>query len=1140
MDQVFLSLVGPLKATRAGGSCPLPGGKSAALIVLLAVRRVVWRAEAAALLWPAAADPRASLRVALAGVRRALGGEALETHGDRLVFRAATDLEQLEGQLSGDEPNLSSVLPLARGQLAEGLVLPDAPDFDAWVTGERAIWRNRLANAFARWSRNLLDAGNLRDATSTVERWIALDPLDEGAVRRLMEIQIATGATSAARRTFLDLARRLDQELGVRPEPATFALLVDIDDALRRPRAAARGPGELLFAGRGPELARLAALFGNAGTETPAVAVLEGETGIGKSRLAREFLRWADRQGAVTLSGRAFQLSGALPYAAVVEAIRRPLAMINALDDLLDDVWLVELSRFLPEIRERYPDLPTPTSDPHARTRLFEAVSRALEALAGNRPLVFHIDYVHWADGGTRDLLEYLAGRRSGRPRRLLLLTVRSEQRRSDGVLARWLADLVGDGGERLVLGPLDPAATRRIVAGIADSDDEATSRLADWLQRESGGQPFYLAETINLLVERYRGSGRLDAAQILAREPRSVVPPTVRDAVTGRISRLSGAGRALVTAAAVVVRSAPFELLCHVAGLGEEAALNAVDELIAEGLLTERDGGYLISHDRVREIVYEHAGAARRSMFHRRTAAALVERGAAAAEIADHTERAGLRADATRWWVAAGDEAMRLFVVSEAISHWERAIAQPNALPEADVGAVLLKLGRALELAGRPKEAEDRYRTAAEQGFTAAEQAAALGRLAILAVHRDLDLGAADGFLERALVLAATAPLAVQAEIGWVAAQVAFYAWRPDVGLRHAKAALLLSRLVGDAEIELRCMNVLEFLRQAFGAWEETVAEQERAIGLARRLGDRSLEVESRCQRAVALLNLGRPAEAEAEAEAALPIARAIGNPWGMANAQATLALAYGEQGRLAEAARAARDAIRAADADASPIISVVVRSAAGAVARAGLALGEAATIHREARAIANRQGVVNLAELVGVELATDLAMAGDDEGAIAEIEQALELRQAALLFVMGWTRAFEAEVLLRAGKAPAVRRELARYRALAEESPRHRLVVEQISGALAEAAGNRVEARHHYLTAVAESARLCLPIERWWALVRLARLGDLDAQEQAREVIRDLASHHDQPDWFLAAAERVMRIVGRPLMAANRAERA
>ena len=139
--------------------------------------------------------------------------------------------------------------------------------------------------------------------------------------------------------------------------------------------------------GRDAAFRQLVGCYQQAQQGQPQAVLLVGEAGIGKTRLAGEFVAWAWTQGAEVLRGHAFELGGRLPYQPLVEALRERLEAENAPEDLLEDLWLVEFSRLLPELRLRYPDLPTPTQDElSGKFRLFEAVSRLLEALASVLP----------------------------------------------------------------------------------------------------------------------------------------------------------------------------------------------------------------------------------------------------------------------------------------------------------------------------------------------------------------------------------------------------------------------------------------------------------------------------------------------------------------------------------------------------------------------------------------------------------------------------------------------------------------------------------------------------------------------------------------------------------------------------------
>src|SRR5581483_6421469 len=118
-------------------------------------------------------------------------------------------------------------------------------------------------------------------------------------------------------------------------------------------------------------------------------------------------------QGADTLEGRAFETSATLPYLAVTEALRERLARDANPRRWLSDLWLAELSRLLPELAERFDDLPAPLAvgEADARTRLFEAFARLCQALAASAPLVLFVDDLQWSDTASRDLMQYAARR---------------------------------------------------------------------------------------------------------------------------------------------------------------------------------------------------------------------------------------------------------------------------------------------------------------------------------------------------------------------------------------------------------------------------------------------------------------------------------------------------------------------------------------------------------------------------------------------------------------------------------------------------------------------------------------------------------------------------------------------------------
>ena len=278
---------------------------------------------------------------------------------------------------------------------------------------------------------------------------------------------------------------------------------------------------KLPLVGRASAFNQLIGSFQQAQQGQPQAVLVVGEAGIGKTRLVTEFVAWAQSQGAEVLSGYAIAMGGRLPYQLPVEALRQRMQAENTPENLVEDLWLAELARLLPELRGRYPDLPAPTQDElTARGQLFEAVARLLDALAQRAPLVLLVDDLQWADRDSLDLLCYLGASwiRYG-SRVLLLATVRSEELELNAQLAAQLAVLERDLPLRQVpVQPLSQAQTFQLLEALvgprsepgaarpssAGSEPALTSEgplvgLGNVLFVQTGGQPLYLLETLKL-----------------------------------------------------------------------------------------------------------------------------------------------------------------------------------------------------------------------------------------------------------------------------------------------------------------------------------------------------------------------------------------------------------------------------------------------------------------------------------------------------------------------------------------------------------------------------------------------------------------------------------------------------------------
>ena len=311
------------------------------------------------------------------------------------------------------------------------------------------------------------------------------------------------------------------------------------------------------------------------------------------------------------LLGRCYESEQFLPFGPWAAALRADGALReDGAARVLDRVWRAELARLFPELAA--PDLPPPSDD--AR-RLFESVTRLLEAAATASPLVLLLEDVHCADDMSLRLLAFVSRRLSARPV-LIAVTAREEELPDAPVLRRLLAELENEGCmARLSLAPLSHADTlelmRVLVGPGRESGDETALRARVWAM--SQGNPFVVAEVLRAAPER-------GLAEPLA----LVVPDRVRALISRRLDRLAAPTRELAAVSAAIGREFTFQLLRQAAGASEREVAEAVEELVRRQVLRHVGDHFDFLHERVREVVYEELLLPRRVLLHRAVAEAI------------------------------------------------------------------------------------------------------------------------------------------------------------------------------------------------------------------------------------------------------------------------------------------------------------------------------------------------------------------------------------------------------------------------------------------------------------------------------------------------------------------------------------
>ncbi|GGJ53563.1 LuxR family transcriptional regulator [Streptomyces brasiliensis] len=447
-----------------------------------------------------------------------------------------------------------------------------------------------------------------------------------------------------------------------------------------------------VLVGRDAELGRLVAAVAAA----PSVVVVEGEAGIGKSRLVAELAGREEVAGRRFLVGGCGRIREPFPLGPLVEALRESGGDLAAVT--LTPVTGA-LRGLVPELAPVLPELPEPVADQAAvRHRQYRGLSEVLGALC---PAVLVVEDLHWADEQTVEFLTYLLAKPPGGLS--VVLTYRGEEVSTAvrAITAR-PADSVTVG--HIGLGPLDAARTRRLAAAILDLDD-VSAPFAEQLCERASGLPLAIQELLALL--RARGEViRWEGGWARRALDRLEVPAGVRDPVRERVARLPEGARAVVQAAAVLGIAVPVTALAGVSGLADAA--DGVDLALELGLLVERDGLVGFRHVLAAQAVYEAVPPARRRVLHARAADAVqVLPQAPLGQLAHHLRQAGRVGE----WVETADraaaQAAELGDAAEAVRLLEDVLRHADVTAERRV-ALTVRLGWAAIETLKERDIED------------------------------------------------------------------------------------------------------------------------------------------------------------------------------------------------------------------------------------------------------------------------------------------------------------------------------------------------------------------------------------------------------------------------------------------------
>jgi tetratricopeptide (TPR) repeat protein len=743
--------------------------------------------------------------------------------------------------------------------------------------------------------------------------------------------QLATPGSTRLTAATLRLAEGLIQvsALGRFPvkgltEPVEVFELVGAS-AIRQRLQASAARGLTRFVGRQQELAALQQALAQAGVGHGQIVALVGEAGVGKSRLVYEVIHSHRTEGWRVLESASVSYGKATPYFPIIDLLKR-YTHVEEHDDprtvrakvtgqvLTLDEGLQETIPALLALLDALPaDSPFLRLDPpQRRQRTLEALKRVLLRESQAQPLLLVCEDLHWIDTETQALLDRLA---EGLPTAHLLLLVNYRPEYPHG----WGSKTYYT---QLRLDPLPPAGAAEVLQALL-GDDPSLAALTRLLIARTEGNPFFLEESVRMLVETGVLVGEPGARRLAQALPTIQVPATVQAVLAARMDRLPAEEKRLLQTAAVIGTEVPFPVLQAIAEVSEAALHQSLDHLQAAEFLYETslfpERAYTFKHALTHEVAYGGLLQERRRSLHARIVEVLEAlAGERVAEQVDRLAQHALRGEvwdkAVTSCQQAGARAWDRAAFREAAASFEQALQALAHLPDhSDTRALAIDLRLALQgVVGALGEHGRRLALLGEAEVLARalDDRARLGQVlsgmsivfrqmgdhngAITAGRQTLDLAAALG--DSTLQLQASHRLA----------QIYFV-----IG-DYRRAAELLQQNIEVADRELGTPRTV-WVGIASRAWLAQTLSALGAFAEGQRHGEEALRLATRAGRGPISIGayacLGRLHLAQGDLEHAiriydqgLALCRASGNQVWLRGITAGLGYIYALQGRLAE----------------------------------------------------------------------------------------------------------------------------------------------------------------------------------------------------------------------------------------------
>ena len=706
------------------------------------------------LLWPSSTPGAAAttLRSAINALRNVLEPERPNRAPSKYVVTQAPgyafhltsdiwlDVEEFEHRLGHAQATADPHTRLALLESALDLYQDDyliSDPYADWLQTERERLRERFFNALLLAADLFAESGRYADAITACRRMLARDEVRENAYQALMRYQAESGDSAGALLTYERCRTILSNELGADPSPLTQMLHQRILNGAIEPRPVINTPVTMaagfpldgvfqdaftqqpvslpprallpvldanfarIFVGRAAEFSQIQERLQQAIEGTGGLLVLDGEAGVGKTRLAYHVLRQAADQEATVISSTCQVLERDLPFAPLADGLGRYLyGLPDTVVRNLPPASLAQLGQIIPSLQDRLQNPPVQSSEIAAsadenRLRLIDGIVALLATLSNLRPLILFLDDLQWADPDSLAVLGRLVQRLADLPL-FLLLAYRSEDLTENGALITLLHALNRTYPQcQLHVERFSREQVRELVHLHTGEPEEQSTVLAALLYDATNGNALFVAEALRDLEERVdaAGAGDRPLSEMLTGETNELNQTLslrrnqrVQEIILERTGRLPPDAHTILNLGAVIGRDFSLELLEAAAS---HDPLPALEVLLRRKFLIERPDERLdFSHHVVRQAVYDSLNVLQRRRLHLAVAEALVDLGQAEqnpSETAFHFGQAGAshRLTAARYCVLTGERLLRTYGFRQAIDTFDRALAVLEAASE-------------------------------------------------------------------------------------------------------------------------------------------------------------------------------------------------------------------------------------------------------------------------------------------------------------------------------------------------------------------------------------------------------------------------------------------------------------------------